>query len=314
MEKKKCTCCKEFKSLGEFHKNRSRPGGLNGECKICCVGRNKLKTEKNRIKLQDKNKLKETKIVNEYIGKEFGSYKVTEYVGKLCRDNTNYTRYIFKKECKFCGVSHESNLTTIKSMIRKPPTCFLCRESINIHTTQKKCSSCSEWMDATSDNFPHSKNRPFGLHYYCLDCHNKRGRKRRVSKEVRDKEYEQQNIRRKTDHKFRFILSVRSCVRMSIKGKGYSKNTKTYQILGCDKETFMNYIESKWESWMTWENYGLYNGELNYGWDLDHIVPMASGSNYDEIMKLNHYTNFQPLCSKTNRYVKRDKIGWLGYD
>lgn len=310
MEKKKCSCCKEFKPLDEFHKNRSRPGGLNGECKICSTRRSILRKEKNKIKLQDKIKSKENKIVNEYVGKEFGSYRVSEYVGKLCKDNTTYTRYFFKRECKFCGVSHDVNLSTIKSMLKKSPTCFLCRESINIHTKQKKCSSCSEWMDATQKNFPLSKNRPFGLHYYCFDCHNIRGRKRRESKEVRNKEYEHTNNRRKTDHKFRFILSLRSCIKVSIKNKGYSKKTKTYRILGCDKETFMNYIQSKWESWMTWENYGLYNGELNYGWDLDHIVPVSSANSEDEIIKLNHYTNFQPLCSKVNRYVKRGKTNW----
>ena len=26
----------------------------------------------------------------------------------------------------------------------------------------------------------------------------------------------------------------------------------------------------------------------------------------EKIIKLNHYTNFQPLCSKINRYIKRN--------
>lgn len=57
---------------------------------------------------------------------------------------------------------------------------------------------------------------------------------------------------------------------------------------------------------MTWDNYGLYNGELNYGWDLDHIVPISSASSQDDIIKLNHFTNFQPLCSKVNRDIKKN--------
>jgi hypothetical protein len=61
---------------------------------------------------------------------------------------------------------------------------------------------------------------------------------------------------------------------------------------------------------MTWENRGLYNGELNYGWDIDHVIPLSSVETEDEIVNLNHYTNLQPLCSKIYRDIKRDKINW----
>jgi len=58
---------------------------------------------------------------------------------------------------------------------------------------------------------------------------------------------------------------------------------------------------------MSWENYGLYNGELNYGWDIDHMVPLSSANTEEELLKLFHHTNLQPLCSKTNRDIKRNK-------
>ena len=59
---------------------------------------------------------------------------------------------------------------------------------------------------------------------------------------------------------------------------------------------------------MNWNNYGIYNGEENYGWDLDHIIPLSSGKCEEDVIRLNHYTNIQPLCSYINRNVKRDKI------
>lgn len=59
---------------------------------------------------------------------------------------------------------------------------------------------------------------------------------------------------------------------------------------------------------MTWENRGMYNGELNYGWDIDHKIPLATAINEEDIIRLNHYTNLQPLCSYTNRHIKRDTI------
>ena len=59
---------------------------------------------------------------------------------------------------------------------------------------------------------------------------------------------------------------------------------------------------------MTWENKSKYNGEFNYGWDIDHIIPLSTAKTEEDIIKLNHYTNLQPLCSKINRHIKSDKI------
>ena len=96
-----------------------------------------------------------------------------------------------------------------------------------------------------------------------------------------------------------------------IKRVEFDKSTnKPYYLdkLGCSFEEFKIYLESKFEDWMTWENYGLYNGELNYGWDIDHIIPSATAKTEDDIYNLSHYTNLQPLCSKINRDIKKDKI------
>ena len=83
---------------------------------------------------------------------------------------------------------------------------------------------------------------------------------------------------------------------------------KTIDTLGCDLIYLKSYIESKFEPWMTWDNYGRYNGDFNYGWDLDHIIPVSSAKTKEEIMNINHYTNLQPLCSKINRDIKKDKL------
>jgi hypothetical protein len=61
---------------------------------------------------------------------------------------------------------------------------------------------------------------------------------------------------------------------------------------------------------MNWDNYGLYNGKENCGWEYDHIIPVSSAKCEEDIYKLNHYSNIQPLCSHINRNVKRDNIDW----
>jgi hypothetical protein len=122
---------------------------------------------------------------------------------------------------------------------------------------------------------------------------------------TKDKRNEYIKNRLKSDPIFKFKHNVRNLVRSAIKRKGYKKLTKTESILGCSFIEFKQYIESQFESWMSWDNYGMYNGTPNYGWDYDHITPMKEGKSEEDVIKLNHYTNLKPLCSYTNRVLKK---------
>jgi hypothetical protein len=126
--------------------------------------------------------------------------------------------------------------------------------------------------------------------------------------EYRGKINEYFNIKYKNDPIFKLKQNIRNRIRETIKQNGFTKKSKTYQILGCSFEQFKLHLESKFELWMTWDNYGLYNGEFNYGWDIDHIIPTSSANTEEDVIKLNHYSNLQPLCSKVNRDIKRNNI------
>jgi hypothetical protein len=119
------------------------------------------------------------------------------------------------------------------------------------------------------------------------------------------------NHRMKNDPLYRLTNSVRSLISSSIKRFGFSKKSKTSQILGCSFEEFKLHLEFKFETWMTWENYGLYNGELNYGWDIDHIIPISSAISEEDILVLCNFKNLQPLCSYVNRNIKTNKLDYL---
>lgn len=109
--------------------------------------------------------------------------------------------------------------------------------------------------------------------------------------------------------KVKISKSIGGCIKEYVNNNtSYRKDSNTINILGCNYEEFKSYIESKFENWMSWNNYGKYNGEFNHGWDFDHIIPINSAKTVEEVYKLNHYTNFQPLCSKVNRDIKRDRI------
>ena len=80
------------------------------------------------------------------------------------------------------------------------------------------------------------------------------------------------------------------------------KIKKTFELLGCDIETFKKYLQSKIMKGMTMENYGTV-------WHIDHIIPVSKFDlSKDEEQKICfHYSNMQPMFAVENM-KKRDKL------
>jgi hypothetical protein len=131
-------------------------------------------------------------------------------------------------------------------------------------------------------------------------------RVKQYSKENKEKTNIRNRIKKRENVLYRLSCRYRSSLSNILKSRGFRKQSKTTIILGCSIEEFRIYLENQFEPWMNWGNYGKYNGELNYGWDIDHIVPQITAKTEEELLLLNHYTNLKPLCSKINRYIKRD--------
>ena len=101
---------------------------------------------------------------------------------------------------------------------------------------------------------------------------------------------------------------MRGIVTYAFKRKGFKKQSKTGEIIGCDYNTLKAHIESQFEPWMTWEKHGRYNGRPNYGFEIDHIIPLSSAKTEAELIRLCYYTNLQPLCGYVNRVIKKDRL------
>ena len=101
-----------------------------------------------------------------------------------------------------------------------------------------------------------------------------------------------------TDINFKLKHLLRARINKII---NFNRNKSSQEIIGCDIEYFKTYISSQFKEGMNWENYGY------YGWHIDHIIPLSSAINDDEIYKLCHYTNLQPLWAEDN-IKKSNKI------
>lgn len=129
-----------------------------------------------------------------------------------------------------------------------------------------------------------------------------------LKRENREKNKEEYNKRwceyvknrKETDPLYKLTCSIRSLISQSFKSQYTTKAKRTIEILGCTFEVFKEHIESQFTNEMNWDNYASY-------WVLDHKTPISWSESEEDVYKLNHYTNFQPLywidnASKGNRW------------
>lgn len=79
--------------------------------------------------------------------------------------------------------------------------------------------------------------------------------------------------------------------------KGSKSGRQWTSLAGYGVEELKNHLQSKFESWMNWDNYGT-------KWHIDHIKPVATFnfSHYSDpdFFKCWSLDNLQPLCAKQN--------------
>jgi hypothetical protein len=149
------------------------------------------------------------------------------------------------------------------------------------------CSTSCQYQGRTNGVTPRIVKTPYKI-----------VRKTKEEKLDRDRLYYK---KRSTCPKQKIINSMRSRLCEYLKQRGYKKDKKTFSVIGCTPDELRNHLESQFKKGMSWENYN------HRTWHIDHIVPISSAKNKNEIYKLSHYTNLQPLWAEDN-YKKSNKI------
>ena len=195
------------------------------------------------------------------------------------------------KECNKCKVQLVVG-ENIKLSVYKnyDYTCDTCRNQRTKHWKQQNVEKVSEY------NLNYRKeNKDYYIEY---------DRQRYLNNKEKIKEYVQiyQKNRKQTDPLFKLTCTIRGIIGNSYKRATkdrIKKPKKTEEILGCDINFFIEYISSLFKEGMSIHNYGK--------WHLDHIYPISLAKDEEELIKLNHYTNFQPLWAHEN-LKKSNKI------
>jgi hypothetical protein len=155
-----------------------------------------------------------------------------------------------------------------------------------------------------------AKNKEWaGKHRYLFSGYSKKWAKNNPDKvkmyyELNKEKYiatgnEYRKKRESVDFLFKLKIRLRNRVFAVLKQNKITKNSRTSELIGCSLMVIKLHLEKQFKKGMSWENYGK--------WHIDHIVPLASAKNEEDLIKLFHYTNIQPLWAKEN-LVKSKKI------
>jgi hypothetical protein len=106
----------------------------------------------------------------------------------------------------------------------------------------------------------------------------------------------------KIDPLYKLVGNLRSRLKERVKVSYWRKSSHFNQYIGCDIQELKNHIEKQFADGMNWDNHSY------EGWHIDHIIPLSSAKNIEELYKLCHYTNLQPLWAKDNLRKGNRKI------
>lgn len=187
---------------------------------------------------------------------------------------------------------------------------------------KKRCSRCKEWKDVSE--FGKDKSSKDGLYRRCRPCVNAYSKEKKsrlvidpatgetvtagalakrklvidpntgetvTATALSNRKHRASGAyaeycrnRRTSDPLFKLAQNIRSLVVNSMRGKGFTKATKTAQLLGCSFEEFEKHLGSK----------------PTDGAHLDHRLPCSCATDPIELIALQHYSNLRYLPATEN--------------
>jgi hypothetical protein len=272
METKICTKCKVEKAITEYQKNPSKKEGIRSQCKECVSVRRKLYYQNKKESIIE--------ITRQYY--EANKIKCLNR-NKEWREKNRETILQKKKEWR------EKNSEKIK-LSRK--IWYLNNKD---HHKEKRKKYRKENLEKIKE-YQKEYQKEYRKKYY-EDNKEYFIKKQRdyIAKNkdmINEKRRAYQKQKRKTDPIYNLARIVRGRIGMALKNSNIYKNQRTNEYLGISFPKYKLYLESKFLKGMSWDNQG--------EWHIDHIIPLGTATNEEELKALFHYSNTQPMWATEN--------------
>lgn len=193
------------------------------------------------------------------------------------------------KICTKCGIEKKidsfNKMSKVKCGVRG-----YCRECQKIDSKKYRLENREKIKDYNTKWNTENREyyKKYFEEYYTVNYEKERERKIKwfIDNEGYSNEY--QKKRRKEDLLYNLICKMRNSIGRYVK----YRSKHTFEIVGCTTQELKEHLESQFVNGMNWENRNL--------WHIDHIIPLSSANSEDELYKLCHYSNLQPLWAEDN--------------
>ena len=182
----------------------------------------------------------------------------------------------------------------------------------------KTCNRCN--LEKQPFEFNKNSSAKDGLRHYCRECQKQMSLKyfEKKGNEIKEKNklwkknnpdkvkesYRKNYIKYakleskksaeqyRNDPIYRLKQLLRKRLRDILRSKKIDKKVHILDIIGCSPIQLKEHLENQFKDGMSWDNQGK--------WHIDHIIPLSSGKTEEDIVKLCHHTNLQPLWAIDN--------------
>jgi len=276
---KKCTKCKLKKEESYFVKSKTTKDGLSCYCKSCMREYSRKRKLKNPTPATIRKELDKKLLLKS------------------------------EKRCSLCDVVKPTDLFYKRASVKDglSSSCKTCQRNYQVIKRDARREEREKYKKETKD-IRQLRFKEWQKNYYIK---NKEKIKKRyeLNKTKLNKQRNKNHKKRySTDSLYRLSSNIRSRTSNAFKKTRWVKDSGNESILGCSFKEAYSHLENQFTNGMSWSN--------KDKWHVDHIIPLSSAVNKEELKILCNYLNLQPLwvkdnLEKGNKYNELDKVNMI---
>ena len=232
---------------------------------------------------------------------------------KIAKDNF-YIRRIRLSKGDYYGTFAKECIDCLRKKTKQNGKLFNVK-LIEEQTKKRQCRKCLVIKELNAANFRLTQKKY--LRRICLDCDRKEAnestKKRLIyaRESIRSAKRKYQKNRRKRDPVYKMRKYISTAIYRMLKSKGAVKDSSIMNYLPYSIKQLNEYIENKFDFWMTWDNIGRFNNKTwdnndssTWVWNLDHIIPQSDlpfvSMEEENFKKCWALINLRPYSAKQN--------------